>query len=65
MYDPVIQKLKDMASPAVILSGNKDEGYLFGNVRAHPLPPGRGYHVDRRFGARLAQTAFLPPPDGE
>ncbi|KAB8186553.1 type VII secretion protein EccCa [Microbispora catharanthi] len=65
MYDPVIQKLKDMASPAVILSGNKDEGYLFGNVRAHPLPPGRGYHVDRRFGARLAQTAFLPPPGEE
>ncbi|GGO17953.1 type VII secretion protein EccC [Microbispora rosea subsp. aerata] len=65
MYDPVIQKLKDMASPAVILSGNKDEGYLFGNVRPHPLPPGRGYHVDRRFGARLAQTAFLPPPDSE
>ncbi|GAB3886125.1 hypothetical protein GCM10027612_22680 [Microbispora bryophytorum subsp. camponoti] len=65
MYDPVVQKLKDMASPAVILSGNKDEGYLFGNVRAHPLPPGRGYHVDRRFGARLAQTAFLPPPGEE
>jgi S-DNA-T family DNA segregation ATPase FtsK/SpoIIIE len=62
MFDPVIQRLKDMASPAVILSGNKDEGFLFGNVRPQPLPPGRGFHVDRKYGARLAQTAFLPPP---
>ncbi|MFJ2030191.1 type VII secretion protein EccCa [Streptosporangium sp. NPDC087985] len=61
MFDSVIQKIKDMASPAVILSGNKDEGFLFGNVRPHPLPPGRGYHVDRKHGARLVQTAFLPP----
>jgi DNA segregation ATPase FtsK/SpoIIIE, S-DNA-T family len=63
MFDPVITKLKDMASPALIMSGNKDEGLLFGNVRPHPLPPGRGYHVDRRFGSRLSQTAFLDPPE--
>ncbi|GAA0846704.1 type VII secretion protein EccCa [Streptosporangium amethystogenes subsp. fukuiense] len=61
MYDPIIQRMKDMASPAVILSGNKDEGFLFGNVRPHPLPPGRGYFVDRKYGARLTQTAFMPP----
>ncbi|MBF8185446.1 type VII secretion protein EccCa [Nonomuraea sp. K274] len=62
MFDPVIQRIKDMASPAVILSGNKDEGFLFGNVRAQPQPPGRGLIVDRKFGSRLAQTAFWPPP---
>ncbi|WP_093892215.1 type VII secretion protein EccCa [Streptosporangium canum] len=62
MFDPVIQKIKDMASPAVVLSGNKDEGFVFGNIRPHPLPPGRGYFVDRRHGARLVQTAFLAPP---
>ncbi|MEU8247150.1 type VII secretion protein EccCa [Nonomuraea sp. NPDC048916] len=63
MFDPIITKIKDLASPAVILSGNKDEGYLFGNVRPHPLPPGRGYFVERRFGPRLTQTAFLPPSE--
>jgi S-DNA-T family DNA segregation ATPase FtsK/SpoIIIE len=66
MYDPIIQRIKDMASPAVVLSGNKDEGFLFGNVRPHPLPPGRGYFVDRKSGARLGQTAFMPlqePPE--
>ncbi|MBB4918681.1 type VII secretion protein EccCa [Streptosporangium saharense] len=63
MFDPIIQRVKDMASPAVILSGNRDEGFLFGNVRPHPLPPGRGYFVDRRYGSRLTQTAFLSPPE--
>ncbi|MFI9589416.1 type VII secretion protein EccCa [Nonomuraea sp. NPDC052265] len=65
MFDPVIQRIKDMASPAVILSGSRDEGFLFGNVRAQPQPPGRGFMVDRRFGSRLAQTAFWPPPEEE
>ncbi|MFG1703414.1 type VII secretion protein EccCa [Nonomuraea sp. M3C6] len=63
MFDPVIQRIKDMASPAVILSGSKDEGFLFGNVRAQPQPPGRGFIVDRRFGSRLSQTAFWPPAE--
>ncbi|MFC7589991.1 type VII secretion protein EccCb [Nonomuraea antimicrobica] len=64
MFEPVIQRIKDMASPAVILSGNRDEGFLFGNVRAMPQPPGRGFVVDRKYGSRLAQTAFWPPPEG-
>ncbi len=57
LFDPIIQRLKDMASPAVIMSGNKDEGALFGDVRPSPLPPGRGTHVDRRIGKHLIQTA--------
>ncbi|MFE3447466.1 type VII secretion protein EccCa [Nonomuraea sp. NPDC059194] len=60
MFDPVITKIKDMASPALVMSGNKDEGFVFGNIRPQPLPVGRGYFVDRRSGARLSQTAYLP-----
>ncbi|MFI7127471.1 type VII secretion protein EccCa [Nonomuraea sp. NPDC050153] len=59
MFDPVIQRMKDMATPALLMSGNKDEGYLFGNVRPQTLPAGRGHLVDRRYGARLIQTAYL------
>lgn len=59
MFDPVIQRIKDMANPALILSGNKDEGALFGNVRPTPLPPGRGHFVERRTGNRLIQTAYV------
>ncbi|MEV0380017.1 type VII secretion protein EccCa [Nonomuraea sp. NPDC050643] len=64
MFDPVIQRMKDMATPALLMSGSKDEGYLFGNVRPQPLPPGRGQLVDRRYGARLMQTAFLDAERG-
>ncbi|TDC02126.1 type VII secretion protein EccCa [Nonomuraea longispora] len=63
MFDPMIQRVKDLASPAVVLSGSKDEGFLFGNVRAQPQPPGRGFFVDRRLGARLTQTAIWPPAE--
>jgi S-DNA-T family DNA segregation ATPase FtsK/SpoIIIE len=59
MYDPVLQRLKDMATPALIMSGTKDEGALFGDVRPKPLPVGRGTFTERRRGNRLVQTAFL------
>ncbi|GAA4640701.1 type VII secretion protein EccC [Actinoallomurus vinaceus] len=58
MFDPIIQRLKDMASPALVMSGNKDEGALF-DVRPSPLPPGRGTFVERKTGHRLIQTAHL------
>ncbi|MEV0617188.1 type VII secretion protein EccCa [Nonomuraea sp. NPDC050404] len=61
MYDQVVQRMKEMASPALIMSGNKEEGPLFGNVRPQPLPVGRGFYVDRRVGSRLIQTAFTEP----
>ncbi|GAA0367006.1 type VII secretion protein EccCa [Actinoallomurus spadix] len=59
MYDPVIQRIREMASPALVLSGSRDEGPLFGDIRPRALPPGRGQFVERRSGTRLIQTAFL------
>ncbi|MFB4319035.1 type VII secretion protein EccCa [Actinomadura sp. 21ATH] len=58
LYDPVVQRLKDMATPALIMSGSKEEGPLFGEVVPGPLPRGRGTLTDRRAGARLVQTAL-------
>ncbi|WP_235029884.1 type VII secretion protein EccCa [Nonomuraea solani] len=62
MLDPVVRRLKEMNSPAVMLSGPRDEGQLFGNVRPRQLPPGRGLYVDRRSGEKLVQTAYLEGP---
>lgn len=59
LFDPVVQRIKEMGSPGLIMSGNKDEGVLLGNVKAHKLPAGRGYFVDRRSGTRLIQTAQI------
>lgn len=60
MFEPVIQRLREMGSPGLVMSGNKDEGALLGNVRGQPLPAGRGFFVSRRMGTRLIQTAYLP-----
>jgi ESX secretion system protein EccC len=59
MYDPVIQRLREMGSPGLIMSGNRDEGQLLGGVRPAPLPAGRGFLVERRTGSRLVQAALL------
>ncbi|MFG1967756.1 type VII secretion protein EccCa [Nonomuraea fuscirosea] len=61
MLDPVVRRLKEMNSPAVLLSGPREEGQLFGNVRPRQLPAGRGLHVNRRSGEKLIQTAYLAP----
>ncbi|MBX6354599.1 MAG: type VII secretion protein EccCa [Micromonosporaceae bacterium] len=61
MFEPVIQRLRELSSPGLVMSGNKDEGALLGNVRPAPLPPGRGFLVTRKEGVRLIQTAYLPP----
>jgi S-DNA-T family DNA segregation ATPase FtsK/SpoIIIE len=57
MFDPIIQRIKEMGSPGLVMSGSKDEGVLLGNVKAHKLAQGRGYMVDRKAGTRLIQTA--------
>jgi S-DNA-T family DNA segregation ATPase FtsK/SpoIIIE len=58
MFEPVIQRLREMGTPGVIMSGSRDEGQLFGGVRPSPLPQGRGYFVERRAGSRLIQVAL-------
>jgi DNA segregation ATPase FtsK/SpoIIIE, S-DNA-T family len=61
MFEPVIQRLRELSSPGLVMSGSKDEGALLGNVRPAPMPPGRGWLVTRKEGVRLVQVAYLPP----
>ena len=62
MYEPVIQRLRELSTPGLVLSGDREEGALLGTVRPGPLPPGRVWLVTRREGVRLIQLAYLPPP---
>jgi S-DNA-T family DNA segregation ATPase FtsK/SpoIIIE len=64
MFDPVIQRIREMGTPGLVMSGSKDEGTLLGSVRPQRLPAGRGYLVDRRLGTRLVQTALYDGPAG-
>jgi S-DNA-T family DNA segregation ATPase FtsK/SpoIIIE len=57
MFEPVLRRLREMASPGLLLSGSKDEGAVLGSVKMEPMIPGRGRLVHRKFGSRLVQTA--------
>jgi DNA segregation ATPase FtsK/SpoIIIE, S-DNA-T family len=60
MYEPILQRLRELSSPGMVMSGDPDEGMLLGTVRPAPMPAGRGWLVSRREGARLIQLAHLP-----
>ncbi|GGM51557.1 type VII secretion protein EccC [Longimycelium tulufanense] len=59
--DPIIAKLKEQAAPGIVMSGNKDDGVLVGNVKPSPMPPGRGTLVSRKTGQQLVQVAWIQP----
>ena len=61
LYDPVIARLRDLASTGLVMSGSRDEGALIGTVKPSTMPAGRGTLVSRKFGQRLVQLAWLPP----
>jgi DNA segregation ATPase FtsK/SpoIIIE, S-DNA-T family len=61
LFDPVIGRIRELASPGIMLSGPREEGALFGTIKPQALPPGRGWLFTRRDGARLVQLAWTPP----
>jgi DNA segregation ATPase FtsK/SpoIIIE, S-DNA-T family len=63
MFDPVLQRMRDLATPGLIMSGPRDEGALLGNVRPSTQPPGRGLLVSRRTGVSLVQVAWSAPAE--
>ncbi len=61
LYEPVIQSLRDLAQPGLLLSGSPDEGPLLGNLRPTPQPPGRGRLITRDRGVEALQLAWTDP----
>jgi S-DNA-T family DNA segregation ATPase FtsK/SpoIIIE len=59
LYEPVISRMRDLATPGLIMSGSREEGGLLGNVRPSAMPPGRGTLVGRS-GNDLIQTSWMP-----
>lgn len=60
LYEPIVQRLRELSSPGLVMAGDPDEGQLVGTVRPGSFPPGRGRLVTRRDGIRLVQLAHLP-----
>ncbi|MFD9965823.1 type VII secretion protein EccCa [Amycolatopsis sp. NPDC058986] len=63
LYEPVLQRLRELGSPGLIMSGAKEEGPLLGDVKPSPQPAGRGTLVSRRHGTGLIQVAWTKPAD--
>ncbi|MGC4895085.1 type VII secretion protein EccCa [Micromonospora sp. DT31] len=60
-YEPIVQRMRELSTAGLVMSGGPEEGALVGQVKAGPLPPGRARLVTRRGGVRLVQLAHLPP----
>jgi DNA segregation ATPase FtsK/SpoIIIE, S-DNA-T family len=63
MMDPVLRRLWELGTPALLLSYPKEEGKFLGEARPRILPPGRAQLVTRR-GIQLVQLG-LPELDDQ
>jgi len=61
LYEPVLQRLRELDSPLLLMSGNREEGAVVGSLRPSPQPQGRGTLVRRSDGQQLIQTALVGP----
>lgn len=63
LFEPFISRLRDLGSPGLLLSGDKDEGPLWGGLKPEVLPPGRAWLTGRRHAPQLVQLAWVPRND--
>ena len=63
LFDPLLGRLRELATPGLVMNGSPDEGALIGTARPQPSPPGRALVVDRRHGTRRVQLGWLPPDE--
>ncbi|MBE7192544.1 MAG: type VII secretion protein EccCa [Gordonia polyisoprenivorans] len=61
LFDPVIGRLKDLSSDMLLMSGDRDEGYITGRTRMQRLVPGRGELVSRTRTQEMIQVATSDP----
>ncbi|MEV7320200.1 type VII secretion protein EccCa [Streptomyces sp. NPDC093970] len=58
MMDPLLRRMWELGSPALLHSYPKEEGKFLGEAKPRTLPPGRAQHVTRR-GVRLVQVGLV------
>jgi S-DNA-T family DNA segregation ATPase FtsK/SpoIIIE len=63
LFEPVLQRVRELGSPGLMMSGSKDEGVLIGDVKPTAQPAGRGTLVSRRHGTGLVQVAWTKPSE--
>ncbi|HEX5405650.1 MAG TPA: type VII secretion protein EccCa [Pseudonocardiaceae bacterium] len=61
LFEPTLQRVRELGSPGLVLSGDKDEGTLLADIKPSHQPPGRGTLVRRRMGSALVQVTWTAP----
>jgi S-DNA-T family DNA segregation ATPase FtsK/SpoIIIE len=61
MFEPTLARLRELATPGLVMSGSADEGALVGPTKPRPLPPGRAILSSRSTGTALIQLWYAPP----
>ncbi len=60
IFEPLLQRMRDLGAQGVVLSGDPKEGEILPGVRPRPLPPGRAQFATRRRGRPLVQLGWQP-----
>lgn len=61
-FDHVMQRLLEIGSPGLVLSGDRGEGAVLNGVVARVQPPGRGLLARRGRPSELVQVAWTDEP---
>jgi DNA segregation ATPase FtsK/SpoIIIE, S-DNA-T family len=61
LYEPVLQRLRELGTTGLMLSGDKSEGTLLGTEIPSSKPPGRATLTGNRRSPRQVQLAYQPP----
>ena len=61
LHEPVLQTLRDLGMPGLLLAGSPEEGPLLAGLRPVGAPPGRGRLVTRDRGIEVVQVAWQEP----
>ncbi|MTD15251.1 type VII secretion protein EccCa [Nakamurella sp. YIM 132087] len=62
LYEPVLQRLREVGATGLLLSGDRQEGAIFPGVHLSVQPTGRGTLVRRGRKPQLLQLGYLPEP---
>ncbi|GIJ49689.1 type VII secretion protein EccC [Virgisporangium aliadipatigenens] len=61
LYESLLQRMRELDAPVLMMSGKPEEGALIGNRKPTLQPPGRGTLFRRSDGDQLIQTAWSAP----
>jgi DNA segregation ATPase FtsK/SpoIIIE, S-DNA-T family len=62
-FEPLLQRVRELNTPGVVLSGDPHEGPIFAGVRAGPSAPGRGTWVAKGKAVEVQAVLCDDPPE--